>query len=159
MLEFLENKLETSIHCAQAEGCSPIATSILEKSEHVLPVKPNTIAKSLAIGNPADGYYAKDVIESSGGSAAIVSDDEIREGIKLLARTEGIFTETAGGVTVASAKKLIDQGIIKPNESVVLAITGNGLKTQEAIQDTIGAPFQIEPSVDSFEEHVLKPVS
>lgn len=159
MMEFIENKLETSIHCAQAQGCSPIATSILEKSEHVLPVKPQTIAKSLAIGNPADGYYAKDVIESSGGSAGIVSDDEIREGIKLLARTEGIFTETAGGVTVATAKKLVEQGKIKPDESVVLAITGNGLKTQEAVQDVVGEPFHIEPSVGSFEDNVLKPVS
>ncbi|MCB9799828.1 MAG: threonine synthase [Candidatus Omnitrophica bacterium] len=156
-LEFIEGGLNTSIHCAQPEGCSPIATAILEKSEHVLPVKPYTIAKSLAIGNPADGYYAKDVIEASGGSAAIVNDDEIREGIRLLARTEGIFTETAGGVTVASAKKLIERGSIPRDESIVLAITGNGLKTQEAIQDSVGEPTMIEPSLQSFEEK-LKPV-
>lgn len=159
MLEFLKDKVHTRIHCAQPEGCSPIATAILDKSEHVLPVKPKTIAKSLAIGNPADGYYAKDVIEGSGGSAAIVSDDEIREGIKLLARTEGIFTETAGGVTVATTRKLIEQGKIQKDESVVITITGNGLKTQEAIQHAVGEPFHIEPSVSSFEEIVLKPVS
>ncbi len=152
MLELLEGPLQTRIHCAQAEGCSPIATSIIEKSEHVLPVKPKTIAKSLAIGNPADGYYARDVIQNSGGTAGIVSDDEIREGIKLLARTEGIFTETAGGVTVGVAKKLIEKGSIPRNESIVLAITGNGLKTQEAIQDVVGEPYYIEPSLSSFEE-------
>lgn len=154
-LGLLENKLQTKIHCAQAEGSSPIATAILDKAEVIKPVKPNTIAKSLAIGNPADGYYAKDVIRDSGGSAAIVSDDEIREGIKLLARTEGIFTETAGGVTVASAKKLINQGFIPRNESIVLTITGNGLKTQEAIQDVVGAPYQIEPNLAAFEKTVM----
>lgn len=155
-MEILDKEVKTHFHCAQAEGCSPIATAILNKSEHVLPVKPKTIAKSLAIGNPADGYYAKDIIESTGGSAAIVSDDEIREGIKLLARTEGIFTETAGGVTVASAKKLIENGSIGKNQVVVLAITGNGLKTQEAINQSVGEPFHIDPSVSSFEKTVLK---
>ena len=92
--------------------------------------------------------------EQSGGYAAIVSDDEIREGIKLLARTEGIFTETAGGVTVASAKKLIEQGRIPKNESIVLAITGNGLKTQEAIQDVVGQAIAIEANLGSFEREV-----
>jgi len=151
MLGLLKEKLNTSIYCAQAEGCSPIATAILNKSEHVLPVKPKTIAKSLAIGNPADGYYAKDVITSSGGGAAIVSDDEIRDGIKLLAETEGIFTETAGGVTVASTKKLIENGAINPNESIVICITGNGMKTQEAIQDVVGEELFIDPTLESFE--------
>ncbi|MBI3317442.1 MAG: threonine synthase [Candidatus Omnitrophica bacterium] len=154
-LGLLENKLKTKIYCAQPQGSSPIATAILEKADVIKPVKPQTIAKSLAIGNPADGYYAKDVIQDSGGSAAIVSDDEIRDGIKLLARTEGIFTETAGGVTVAAAKKLINQGLIPRNESLVLAITGNGLKTQEAIQEAVGAPYQIEPNLDSFEKTVM----
>ncbi|OGW77906.1 MAG: threonine synthase [Omnitrophica bacterium GWA2_52_8] len=156
-LELLNGRVTTKIHCAQPEGCSPIATAILNKSEHVLPVKPKTIAKSLAIGNPADGYYAKDVIHDSGGSAAIVSDDEIREGIKTLARMEGIFTETAGGVTVASAQKLIRQGAIDPDSVIVLAITGNGLKTQEAIQTAVGEPVFIEPSLKSFEEKVRPP--
>ena len=154
-LGLLENKVTTKIHCAQPEGCSPIATAIQSKAEVIRPVKPVTIAKSLAIGNPADGYYAKDVVANSGGSAGIVSDEEIREGIKLLARTEGIFTETAGGVTVATAKKLIEQGIIPKNESVVLAITGNGLKTQEAIQDAVGAPALIDPNLAAFESSVM----
>ena len=154
-LGLLENKFETKIYCAQPEGCSPIATAIENKDDVIRPVKPVTIAKSLAIGNPADGYYAKDVIEQSGGAAAIVSDDEIREGIKLLARTEGIFTETAGGVTVAAAKKLIEQGRIPKNQSIVLAITGNGLKTQEAIQDAVGEAIPIEPNLGSFEKEVM----
>jgi len=118
-------------------------------------VKPKTIAKSLAIGNPADGYYARDIVKASGGSAAIVSDDEIREGIKLLAQTEGIFTETAGGVTVATTQKLIQEGRIPKDESIVLAITGNGLKTQDAIQNAIGEACQIDPSLKSFEEKVF----
>jgi len=154
-LGFLENELETHIHCAQPEGCSPIATAIQTKSEVIRPVKPETIAKSLAIGNPADGYYAKDVVAESGGAAAIVSDDEIREGIKLLARTEGIFTETAGGVTVATAKKLIEEGKIPKEESIVLAITGNGLKTQEAIQKVVGQAIEIEANLASFEDRVM----
>ena len=121
----------------------------------IRPVKPQTIAKSLAIGNPADGYYAKDVVRVSGGAAAVASDDEIREGIKLLARTEGIFTETAGGVTVACAKKLIEQGILPHNEAIVLAITGNGLKTPEAIQNVVGQPTEIESNLASFETKVM----
>lgn len=157
-LGLLENKLETKIYCAQPEGCSPIATAIQAKADVIKPVKPNTIAKSLAIGNPADGYYAKDVIRKTGGNAAIVSDDEIREGIKLLARTEGIFTETAGGVTVASAKKLIESGVIPKNESIVLAITGNGMKTQEAIQQAVGEPALIDPNLNAFEKEVMKTV-
>lgn len=161
-LGLLEGSLSTKVHCAQPQGCSPIATAIQTKADVIKPVKPVTIAKSLAIGNPADGYYAKDVVMQTGGSAAIVSDDDIRDGIKLLAATEGIFTETAGGVTVASAKRLIAEGKIGKNESVVLAITGHGLKTQEAIQDYVGAPALIEPRLDSFEtvmsqKHSLKP--
>jgi len=154
-LGFLEKPVKSKLHCAQPDGCSPIAKAILEKAEVIKPEKPKTIAKSLAIGNPADGYYARDAVFQSGGSAAIVTDDEIRNGIKLLAQTEGVFTETAGGVTVASAKKLIEQGKIQKNESVVLAITGNGLKTQEAIQDSVGRPAVIEANVTSFEEKVM----
>ena len=156
-LGFLDTELRTKIYCAQAEGCSPIATAILSQTDVIRPVKPRTIAKSLAIGNPADGYYAKDTIQQSRGSAAIVSDDEIREGIKLLARTEGIFTETAGGVTVAAAKKLIEEGFIPRDETIVLAITGNGLKTQEAIQDVVGEAVRIEPNLTSFEERARPP--
>ena len=154
-LGLLERPVNTRLHCAQPEGCSPIARAILEKSEVIRPEKPNTIAKSLAIGNPADGYYAKDAVFQSGGTAARVSDEEIRQGIKLLAETEGVFTETAGGVTVAAAKKLIKEGKIGRKESVVLAITGNGLKTQEAIQTSVGAPVSIEANLTSFEERVM----
>lgn len=154
-LELLEKPCKTKLHCAQPEGCSPIATAILSDAEAIRPVKPQTIAKSLAIGNPADGYYAKDAVKATGGSAGIVSDDEIREGIKLLARTEGIFTETAGGVTVAAAKKLIREGKIPPDESIVIAITGNGLKTQEAIQDVVGDPLAIEANLKAFDDKVM----
>jgi len=154
-LGLLEKPVRSKLHCAQPDGCSPIAKAILEKAEVIRPEKPNTIAKSLAIGNPADGYYARDAVFESGGSAARVSDEEIREGIKLLAQTEGIFTETAGGVTLASLKKLIQEGKIGKKESIVLAITGNGLKTQEAIQETVGAPIAIEANVTSFEERVM----
>lgn len=154
-LGLLEDAVKTRLHCAQPDGCSPIAKAILEKSEVIRPEKPNTIAKSLAIGNPADGYYAKDAVFQSGGTAARVSDDEIREGIKLLAETEGVFTETAGGVTVATAKKLINEGKINRKESIVLAITGNGLKTQEAIQKSVGSPTSIEANLSSFEERVM----
>lgn len=144
-------EVKTRVHCAQPAGCAPIATAIMQASEMVKPVKPQTIAKSLAIGNPADGYYAKDAVNESGGFADVATDDEIREGIKLLARTEGVFTETAGGVTVAVTKKLIDAGRISRSDCVVMAITGNGLKTQEAVQDHIGEPVLIEPTLASFE--------
>ncbi|OGW89203.1 MAG: threonine synthase [Omnitrophica bacterium RIFCSPLOWO2_01_FULL_50_24] len=151
----LIEKTKTKIHCAQPQGCSPISEMILSGSDVLKPVKPKTIAKSLAIGNPADGYYARDAVKESGGTAEIASDDEIREGIQLLARTEGIFTETAGGVTVAVAKKLIEQGKISKNESIVLAITGNGLKTQDAIESSLAAPLVIDPHLSSFEDKVL----
>ncbi len=148
----LVDAVPAKMYAAQAQGCSPVITAMKEKSEIVKPVKPNTIAKSLAIGNPADGLYALDAIKESRGSGEAVSDQEIVDGIKLLARTEGIFTETAGGVTVASAKKLIENGVIPKNESCVICITGNGLKTQEAVTDHIGKPYRIKPTVDSFEK-------
>lgn len=125
------------IYGAQATGCAPIVTAVKEKAELIKPVRPHTIAKSLAIGNPADGYYALKTIRESGGWAEDVSDEEIIEAIKLLAATEGIFTETAGGVTLGVAKKLIAQGRIPKNEEIVVAITGNGLKTQEALQGKV----------------------
>ena len=136
---------------AQAEGCSPIATAFKEGRDFVTPVKPNTIAKSIAIGNPADGYYALDIARKTNGNIESVTDPEIIEGIKLLAETEGIFTETAGGTTVAVLKKLVEAGKIDPEETTVIYITGNGLKTQEAVQEYVGQPLTIEPKLDSFE--------
>lgn len=136
---------------AQAEGCSPIAQAHREGRDFVTPVKPNTIAKSIAIGNPADGVYALEVAKKTGGNIESVNDTEIVEGIKLLAETEGIFTETAGGTTVAVLKKLVEAGKIDPEETTVVYITGNGLKTQEAVQGYIGEPLTIEAKLDSFE--------
>lgn len=136
---------------AQAEGCSPISQAFKEGRDFIKPVKPNTIAKSIAIGNPADGIYALDIARKTQGNIEDVTDAEIIEGIQLLAETEGIFTETAGGTTIAVLKKLVEAGKIDPDESTVAYITGNGLKTQEAIQGYIGEPLAIEPSLDSFE--------
>lgn len=142
----------SSIHGAQAAGCAPITASVKSGTDLIRPVKPQTIAKSLAIGNPADGYYANRVIRASGGWAEEVSDDEIVDAIRLLAETEGIFTETAGGVTLGCTKKLIDQGRIPRDESIVVCITGNGLKTQEAVADVVEAPRIIGPSLKEFDE-------
>jgi threonine synthase len=136
---------------AQAEGCSPIAQAYREGRDFITPVKPSTIAKSIAIGNPADGVYALDIARKTNGNIETVTDAEIIEGIKLLAETEGIFTETAGGTTIAVLKKLVEAGKIDPDEKTVVYITGNGLKTQEAIQGYIGEPLTIEPKLDSFE--------
>ncbi|ARV57331.1 threonine synthase [Nostocales cyanobacterium HT-58-2] len=136
---------------AQAEGCSPIAQAYKEERDFIKPVKPNTIAKSLAIGNPADAVYALDIAKKTGGAIESVTDSEIIEGIKLLAETEGIFTETAGGTTIAVLKKLAEAGKINPDETTVVYITGNGLKTQEAVQGYIGEPLTIEAKLDSFE--------
>lgn len=136
---------------AQAEGCSPIAQAYREGRDFINPVKPNTIAKSIAIGNPADGVYAIDIAKKTNGTIESVNDAEIIEGIKLLAETEGIFTETAGGTTVAVLKKLVEAGKISPDEKTVVYITGNGLKTQEAVQGYVGQPFTIEPKLGSFE--------
>jgi threonine synthase len=136
---------------AQADGCSPIAQAYREGRDFITPVKPNTIAKSIAIGNPADGIYAVDIANKTNGSIESVSDAEIVDGIKLLAETEGIFTETAGGTTIAVLKKLVEAGKIDPDETTVVYITGNGLKTQEAVQGYVGEPLTIEPKLDSFE--------
>jgi threonine synthase len=135
---------------AQAEGCSPVATAFLTGSDTIRPVKPDTIAKSLAIGNPADGYFALDAIRTSGGGSAAVTDSEIIEGIKLLARTEGIFTETAGGVTIATLKRLATQGVVRPDERVVAYITGHGLKTVEALSGTVRPTATIAPTIEAF---------
>ncbi len=146
----LSGELPT-FHGAQARGCSPVATAFQDGQDFCRPVKPDTIAKSLAIGNPADGPYALDLARRTGGSIEAVTDDEIREGIKLLARTTGIFTETAGGVTVAVLAKLAERGEIDPGDRVVAYITGEGLKTIDCARGTFEA-WQIEPSVDSFEQ-------
>ncbi len=139
------------IHGAQATGCSPISTAQKAGLDFFKPVKPNTIAKSLAIGTPADGFYALKVMKETGGSAEDVTDDEIREGIKLLAQCEGIFAETAGGVTVGVAKKLIASGAIPANDAAVLCITGNGLKTLDAVVGHAGFTREIKPSLREFE--------
>jgi threonine synthase len=135
---------------AQAEGCSPVASAFAAGHDVCRPVKPNTIAKSLAIGNPADGPYALDLARRTDGSVEAVSDEEIRAGIALLAQTTGIFTETAGGVTTAVLAKLAARGDIDPDERVVLVITGEGLKTLDAVRDTFET-CTIEPTVESFE--------
>ncbi len=138
-------------HGAQASGCSPISTAVKNGWERHRPVRrPQTIAKSLAIGDPADGYFAAKLIRESGGWAEDVSDDEIREGMTLLARTEGIFAETAGGVTVAVARKLAGQGKIGRGDEVVLCVTGNGLKTTDAVAEAVGAPQVIGASLEEF---------
>jgi len=135
---------------AQAEGCSPVASAFEAQADVCRPVKPDTIAKSLAIGDPADGPYALELARGTGGSVDAVSDEEIRDGIKLLARTTGIFTEAAGGVTVATLAKLAERGDIDPGERVVVYITGEGLKTLDCARGTFEA-WQIEPSLESFE--------
>jgi threonine synthase len=140
------------IHGAQATGCNPITGAIKAGLENHRPVrKPNTIAKSLAIGDPADGYFAARMIKSTGGWGEDVSDAEIIDGIKLLASTEGVFAETAGGVTVAVTQKLIEQGRISRDEEVVICITGNGLKTAEALEGKLLLPAVIRPSLATFE--------
>lgn len=139
------------IYGAQATGCNPISNAVKNGWESHRPVrKPNTIAKSLAIGDPADGYFACKVIRGSGGWAEDVSDAEIAEAMALLGRTEGVFAETAGGVTLAVARKLIEQGRIPRDEEIVLCITGNGLKTQDAVADQLERPNIIKPSLDEF---------
>ena len=136
---------------AQPSGCSPISTAVKNGWETHRPVrKPNTIAKSLAIGDPADGYFAAKIIRESGGWAEDVADSEISEAMALLARTEGIFAETAGGVTVAVTRKLLDQGRLPRDEEIVICITGNGLKTQDAVADCLERPAVSGPSLDEF---------
>lgn len=142
---------ERHIHGAQATGCNPIATAEKAGLDFFKPVKPDTIAKSLAIGTPADGFYALRVMKDTEGHAEDVTDDEIREGIRMLAETEGVFAETAGGVTVGVAKKLIESGKIPANDSAVLCITGNGLKTIDAVQGHVGETLDIRPSLREFE--------
>jgi threonine synthase len=139
------------IYGAQATGCSPISAAQKAGLDFFKPVKPDTIAKSLAIGTPADGFYALKVMRETGGAAEDVTDDEIRDAIKLLAETEGIFAETAGGVTLGVAKKLIASGKIPREDSVVVCVTGNGLKTLDAVERHVGKPREIKPSLREFE--------
>ena len=125
---------------------------VKEQTEIMKPVRPNTIAKSIAIGNPADGYYAAETCRKSGGWAEDVTDEEVVEGMSMLAKTEGIFTETAGGVTVAVLKKLAESRQMDPDELVVVYVTGNGLKTQEALVGALNAPYYVRPTLRSVEE-------
>jgi threonine synthase len=139
---------------AQATGCSPISTAVKRGLSRFEPQKPNTIARSLAIGNPADGNYASKLIRESSGWAEDVSDMEIVSAIKLLAETEGIFTETAGGVTTGVAEKLIREGRIHPDETTVVCITGNGLKTTDAIAADFPLSEAIAPRIEAFEAYL-----
>jgi threonine synthase len=140
----------TRISGAQALGCSPVATAFAHGDDFVRPVRPNTIAKSLAIGNPADGPYALDAVRATGGEVGAVTDDEIVDAIRLLARTEGIFAETAGGVTIATLAKLAASGAVRRDERVVAFITGNGLKTLDAVAGVVGPTATIKPTLDAF---------
>ncbi len=153
--EFVETGLvegkDVRFSGAQAKGCSPISEAFKEGRDFIKPQKPNTIAKSIAIGNPADGVYALDIARKTNGNIEDVTDAEIVEGMKLLAETEGIFTETAGGTTIAVLKKLVEAGKINPDEKTVVYITGNGLKTQEAVQNSAGEPYTIDANLSSFE--------
>ena len=147
----LVDKHDVRIHGGQAEGCAPITNAMKAGSDIIKPVgKPTTIVKSLAIGNPADGYYSIQTMRQTGGWAENPNDEEVVAGIRLLAETEGIFAETAGGVTVAAAKRLVEAGRIQRDESLVLCITGHGLKTQEAVSGKCGAPRVIGPHVHEF---------
>jgi threonine synthase len=148
----LDREPAVRVSGAQAAGCSPVATAWVDGSDTIRPVKPSTIAKSLAIGNPADGYFALDAVRSTGGGLAAVSDEEVVEGIRLLAQTEGIFAETAGGVTIATLRRLVEQGVVRADERVVVYITGIGLKTIEAVEPHVAPTATIKPSLDAFHE-------
>ncbi|MBI4736386.1 MAG: threonine synthase [candidate division NC10 bacterium] len=142
----------TRMHVAQAEGCGPIVNAVKAGSEVIRPVKhPRTIAKSLAIGNPADGYYAFKVVKDSRGTGELATDEEIVESMKMLAATEGIFAETAGGVTLAATRKLVQHGVIGRDDVTVISVTGNGLKTQEAVAAALRVPTPIKPTLTSFD--------
>jgi threonine synthase len=146
----IDDEPHVRISGAQAAGCAPVATAFSEGLDFVRPVKPQTIAKSLAIGNPADGAYALDVVRATGGAVQSVSDDEIVAGIRLLASTEGIFAETAGGVTIATLAKLAAAGVVRADERVVAYVTGNGLKTLDAVAPVAGPTATIAPTLDAF---------
>ena len=143
---------KTRMSGAQAEGCSPITTAYDKHTLNFVPQKPNTIARSLAIGNPADGYYALKQMQETNGGAEMVTDDEIVEGIKLLAETEGIFSETAGGVTIGCLKKMVASGFIRRDEETVAVISGGGLKTIEAVADKVQQPLRVPANANAFDE-------
>ena len=151
MVGLLDEIPEVRISGAQALGCSPVVTAFAAGTDAIAPVKPDTIAKSLAIGNPADGWYALEQIRSTGGACGAVTDAEIIEGIKLLARTEGIFAETAGGVTIATLVKLVAEGVIRPEERTVAIVTGHGLKTVEALTGSVAPTHTITPTLEAFD--------
>jgi len=151
-LGLVESSHTPKIYTAQAAGCAPVVQALHKGSDLIAPVKPNTIAKSIAIGNPADGYYVLRAVRDSGGWGEAVTDEEIVAGIQLLARTEGIFTEPAGGTTVAVTKKLIEQGRIARGESIVICITGNGYKTIEAVAEKVEQPFVINARLQDFDD-------
>ena len=140
-----------NMHLTQAFGCSPIVEAYNSESDIVKPVRPNTVAKSLAIGNPADGIYALRILRQNGGTAYPVPEEDVSAGMKLLAETEGVFTETAGGVVISALKHMAQTGVIKRDELTVAYVTGNGLKTQEAV-DHVVHPMQVKPTMGSFEE-------
>ena len=146
----LIKNLKTKMHLAQPEGCSPIVGAFETGSDHVTPVRPETLAKSLAIGNPAAGPYSLEVLKETDGTGVYAEENTIIDGIKLLAETEGIFTETAGGVVISSLKKLVEQGKIKRDEVTVAYVTGNGLKTMEAMGDFV-EPIQTTPDYETFQ--------
>jgi len=154
----LIDNVGTRMYGAQAEGCSPIAQAWKEGRDFVKPVKPNTIAKSIAIGNPADGIYALQTTKESGGDWETATDEEIIEAMKLLAQTEGIFTETAGGTTIAVLKKLARKGVFDPDDLVVAYITGNGYKTLEVLDGHLSEPVRIQATLKDFKEKVLAKV-
>jgi threonine synthase len=147
----LISKGATRMGLAQAAGCSPIVAAHEANSMTIKPVKPSTIAKSLAIGNPADGYYCLKVIKETNGLAGSVTDQEIVDGMRLLAQTEGVFGETAGGVSVGVLKKMAEAGLLDPDETIVCYITGNGLKTPEAVAGALPEPLTITASITEFD--------
>ena len=148
----VDQPVTTKMWGAQAAGCNPIADCVKSGRERHKPVrKPNTICKSLAIGDPADGYFAAKLMRDTGGWAEDVTDEEIVEGMLLLARTEGVFAETAGGTTVAVLRKLLEQGRIPRDEEIVICVTGNGLKTQDAVFEAVEQPAVIKPTLAEFE--------
>jgi threonine synthase len=153
--EFIKTRMcpekKWKVSGAQAAGCNPVYDAIQKNSDFITPIKPKTIAKSLAIGNPADGYYAMKVIKETGGNCEQATDEEIVAGIRLLAETEGIFAETAGGVTIACLKKMAEKGLIKREEKVVAYVTGNGLKTLEVIEHVAKEAVEIDANLKAFE--------
>lgn len=152
-LGLLEGPVNTKMHLTQAEGCSPIVEAFRSEDDVIKPVKPDTVAKSLAIGNPADGIYSLRTLRESSGTAYAVPEEDVVEGMKLLAETEGIFTETAGGVVISGLKYLAKIGAIKKDELTVAYITGNGLKTQEVVENLVH-PINVAPTLSSFEQAI-----